>query len=53
MEQYKPEEILLAQVKSYLVLAKRLKSGYYLARAKQTLEHYYEHRANRTAKFAA
>lgn len=32
--------ILLAQVKAYLILAKSLKSVYYLNRAKETLELY-------------
>lgn len=47
----KPESMLLAQVRAYLILAKGLNSGYYLARAKTTLELYYESRQNATPIF--
>jgi hypothetical protein len=43
------QELLLAQIKAYLVLAKQLKSSYYLGRAKSTLELYYAERNDRTA----
>lgn len=40
----KTTDLLLAQVKAYLILAKELKSSYYLNRAKITMELVYEHR---------
>lgn len=49
----KPEEMLLAQVRAYLMLAKSLKSYYYLTRAIKTLELYNESARNRTAILAA
>lgn len=39
---YTKDELLLAQVRTYLDLAKRLRSRYYLQRAKVTIELYRE-----------
>lgn len=51
MKTLSTEEILLAQVKMYLTLAKNLNSVYYFERAKTTLELYYAERENRTAEY--
>lgn len=50
---YTKEELLLAQVRVYLMLAKSLQSQNYLNRAKETMELYYIHRQDRTAIMAA
>jgi hypothetical protein len=47
------EAMLLAQVKAYLILAKGLKSGYYLNRAKTTMELFYVERRNKTTEYRA
>lgn len=42
------EELLLAQMRIYIILAKSLKSGYYLNRARKTMELFNAERQNRT-----
>lgn len=47
------EQLLLAQIRSYLILAKELKSVYYLHRAKLTVRLFNELRKERTGIYTA